>query len=243
MSNRNTTMALAAVLNKLAIDIRIEYTIDIHEAPEVTDAYAVLLAAWRLAEHGIDVPNVKLDGDMMTVVSCIPLSDYNGGKFCTIMTFNKDLLLVSTSVDIQLDAALTAELKAIAGQAEHVQCLSFKDVDMHMLVPTNALLGSLTYRIYAMLFNTPYRSDLVSLAGADYTAPTINRLLCINGQAYTVLVQGPIDVVDVETGIVDFILVQAFQLVSGNSHLTNLNLLLDEETGVVFFDTECLEDE
>ncbi|MCY1290574.1 hypothetical protein D9M70_397280 [compost metagenome] len=107
-----------------------------------------------------------------------------------------------------------------------------------MIMPVNALLTQLANRIYGMLFNSEYVSDMFSMVSTGFSTPDVNRALCINGQAYTVLPLGELNVVDPETSIMDLILVQAFQLTSGNPSVGNIDLMLDDESGLLCFDTE-----
>ena len=239
MCNRKNTMVLAAVLDKLGIDIKTEFDVAEHQAPTVADHYAVLSAARTLALHGIPVHGVDISGENLIVIDFLQLKDTVSRQFGVIMTFDKDLKLITTTVDLDVGTTPSADLLALANQPNNQSnILMFTDVDIRTMVPVTALLGSLTNRIYEMVFSSDYDPDMVRMLMLSIDDMLINRAICINGQAYTVIYQGKPDIVDQETGIADLLLVLAYTLANKHPEVGTLDVVTDGESGLLCFDTE-----
>lgn len=239
MCNRKNTMVLAAVLDKLGIDIKTEFDVAEHQAPTVADHYAVLAAARTLAQHGIPVHGVDISGDNLIVIDYLQLKDSVSRQFGVIMTFDKDLKLITTTVDLDIGTLPAPELLALANQPNNQSnILMFTDVDIRTMVTITALLGSLTNRIYEMIFSSDYDPDLVRMMMLSLDDMAINRAMCINGQAYTVIPQGKPDITDQETGIADLLLVLAYTLANKHPEVGTLDIVTDGESGLLCFDTE-----
>jgi hypothetical protein len=225
VTNRANTISFAEMLNKLSIAPGVEIDITTDQQPGAVDVYPVLLAARRLVEHGIAIDEITVIDGSVEVVVHIPLSDYKGGWLKIALMFDKEFSLANASAEVDINHP---------DELVHV----YDGIDIGMFIPISTLLTYLANHIYTMMFDYVFINDVLATLEMNYVAPTFNRAICINGLAYAQLPKNELSVIDPETGIIDLILVQAFNLTSQHPEVGNLDLVVDVENATLCFASE-----
>lgn len=185
MYNRSNTLGFAALLDALVIDLATELEILVDQAPTVRDHFATLDTAKTLVKHEVDVHGVQMKDELLEVREWFELKGCPGVSFTVIMSFNDDLALIKSDVEVRgVTAAKVGGDRFMQWGSMEKKCLVFENIDLCQFVATPKLLGPLAAVIFSMLFNSQYSDDFVEMAELSLDFAQGHHQIFINNEHY-----------------------------------------------------------